>query len=408
MTDALPDAPVLNRVMRGSLCAGCGACETLGEGAVTMGYSADGYLRPRQSGPISAEAERRIAAVCPGVGLTVKPEGRPDHPLWGPYLGIYSGHATDPTLRQMGASGGVLSGLVAYLLGEGLVDRVIQVGADPDLPVGNRTVVVEAPEGIAAAAGSRYAPSSPMARLETYLASDQTFAFVGKPCDVSALRAMEKIDPRVAERIPYKLSFFCAGVPSLDGAREVLKTLGAPEDQVAAFRYRGDGWPGMARATLADGTTREMTYADSWGSILSRHVQFRCKICPDGTGSFADAVCADAWESDERGYPVFEERAGISLAVGRTAKGEEMLSAAQAKGYVVLEPFDVKTLSAIQPGQRTKRHYGFARLAALRVLGKPAPKYSGFHLVANARAAGLKGNLKNFLGTLRRAMLGKL
>jgi coenzyme F420 hydrogenase subunit beta len=37
-----------------------------------------------------------------------------------------------------------------------------------------------------------------------------------------------------------------------------------------------------------------MSYADSWGGILSRHVQFRCKICPDGTGGFADVVCADA------------------------------------------------------------------------------------------------------------------
>ena len=57
----------------------------------------------------------------------------------------------------------------------------------------------------------------------------------------------------------------------------------APED-LAAFRYRGDGWPGYATATRRDGSAERMSYNDSWGDILTRHVQFRCKICPDGVG----------------------------------------------------------------------------------------------------------------------------
>ncbi|HEX9858223.1 MAG TPA: Coenzyme F420 hydrogenase/dehydrogenase, beta subunit C-terminal domain [Paracoccaceae bacterium] len=400
-------SPVLNKVLKGGLCSGCGACAALAQGAVAMRISEQGFLRPVQSGPLSQQQEHRIALTCPGVGLRQQPDGRSDHPLWGPFIGMYSGHATDPGLRRTASSGGGLSALLVYLLETGAVDHVLQVAADPDLPIGNRTVLSSHRNSILAAAGSRYAPSAPLAGLEPYLASGHQYAFVGKPCDVAALQAMKRFDDRVAQRFPYLLSFFCAGVPSLAGAREVLAGLGVAEADVAQFRYRGDGWPGFATATLADGSQKQMSYADSWGGILSRHVQFRCKICPDGTGGFADVVCADAWEADENGYPVFTERDGVSLIVGRTEKGEALIRAAAADGRLEITRFAAAGLAAIQPGQTGKRRYTLSRLLALRVLGRPAPSYRGFHLLRNAAAAGLWANVRNFLGTARRIVLGR-
>ncbi|MCR8726845.1 Coenzyme F420 hydrogenase/dehydrogenase, beta subunit C-terminal domain [Frigidibacter sp. ROC022] len=373
-----------------------------------MSYSKDGFLRPVQSGPVSPEQDRRIRQVCPGVGLQLPLDDRPQHLLWGPFLSMYSGHATDPNLRRLGSSGGVLSAVLTYLLDNGEIDQILQVAADPELKFANRTITVAECGDIAAAAGSRYAPSAPLADLEHHLASGQRFAFVGKPCDVAALQAMKVGDARIAERIPYLLSFFCAGVPSLAGAREILARMGVEEDEVTAFRYRGDGWPGMARADLRNGTHREMSYADSWGGILSRHVQFRCKICPDGIGSFADVVCADAWEADEKGYPRFEERDGVSLAVGRSVKGDVLLRRAVESGYLELSPFDPAGLSAIQPGQLSKRRFVLSRVLALKLLWKPVPAYRGFHLLRNAMSGGLRGNVRNFLGTVRRAFLGRL
>lgn len=51
-----------------------------------------------------------------------------------------------------------------------------------------------------------------------------------------------------------------------------------------------------------------MSYNESWGNILGKYLQKRCKICPDGIGEFADIVCADAWHGDKSGYPNFEEK----------------------------------------------------------------------------------------------------
>lgn len=407
MADNFP-SPALARVARGDLCAGCGACAGLAPGKVAMAEAAPGYLRPVQTAPLTAPEEAAIAAACPALGQTVEAGGRRDDVLWGPYLDMRTGHATDRALRHAASSGGALSAILTHLLATGTVSAVVTNGADPGRPAQNETRLVSDAAGVQGAAGSRYAPSAPLAGLAGWLkahrATGQRFAFVGKPCDTAALRALTQRDPGVAAAFPVILSFFCAGVPSHAGGRAVLKALEAPEDQVAAFRYRGNGWPGRATASLRDGTERSMTYHDSWGKILSRHVQHRCKICADGTGTAADLVCADAWEADAEGYPLFTEAEGQSLIVARTPLGAEILAKAEAAGALATAPFDVATLAAIQPGQRERRRALLARLTALRLVGRPVPAYRGLRLAEAARQNPLARNLKNFLGTLRRAL----
>jgi len=395
----------LARVARGDLCAGCGGCAALAPGAVEMTVAPPGYLRPRQTGPVSAEQDAAIARICPGLTQIVEAAGRIDDPLWGPYLEMRSGHAADAALRHAGASGGALSMLALHLLESGRVEAVLATAADPDLPIGNAAVELRDRDGILAAAGSRYAPSAPLADLRARLAAapDDRFAVICKPCDAAALRALIAEEPGLAPRIPVILSFFCAGVPSHAGGRAVLEALGTALERTAAFRFRGMGWPGRATARDLSGTERSMSYHDSWGGILSRHVQHRCKICPDGTGTAADLVCADAWESDERGYPVFEEGEGTSLIVARTETGRAILEAAVAAGRVETRPFDPAALAAIQPGQRERRRALLARLAGLALAGRPVPRYRGLRLTAAARQNTPARHLRNFLGMLRRA-----
>lgn len=399
-----PQSPSLARVARGDLCAGCGLCAGLAPGKVEMRTAPPGYLRPVQSAPLTPDQEAAIAAACPGLGQSVEAGGRTDHDLWGPYVWMKTGHASDPALRFAGSSGGALSQMLVWLVQTGQVDAVLTNTADPDLPIGNIPVITADPAAIRVAAGSRYAPSAPLAGLAGHLASDQRFAFVGKPCDAAALRALIIHRPELAATFPVILSFFCAGVPSHRGAEAVLAALGTRLEETAAFRFRGNGWPGRATATAHDGTTRDMSYHESWGQCLSKHVQTRCKICADGTGVAADIVCADAWDSDENGYPLFEEQEGTSLIVARSEIGAQLLARAEAEGALQMAPFDVSTLTAIQPGQRERRRALWARLAALRLLGRPAPRYRGLRLRAAARQNRLSRNLKNFLGTLRRAL----
>jgi coenzyme F420 hydrogenase subunit beta len=398
-------SPTVERVVAGQLCTGCGLCASVSGGAIAMEQSAAGYNRPRQLAPIGPASEAVIARACPGAVVAEWAEAPNEHPVWGPYIGAYTGHAVDKGVRFKGSSGGAVTALALHALASGLVDRVVHVVANPDDPAGNMVRCSTSPAEVIEGAGSRYISSSPLADIGRVLADGGSAAFIGKPCDVSALRRLALADPRVDAHIPLMLAFFCAGIPSRRAVNRVLEAIGVAPEDLATFRYRGNGWPGKATATTRDGRVAEMSYEESWGGYLSKEVQFRCKICPDAVGGVADIACADAWYGGETGYPTFDELDGRSLIVSRTPRGQAALDAAVAAGAVSVEPLAIAEVDLMQPSQAQRKQAVRARMAALTVTLQPQPIMRGLSVARASRAASLKTQARNFLGTVRRIVL---
>ncbi|MEY4979188.1 MAG: hypothetical protein RLZZ352_1458 [Pseudomonadota bacterium] len=373
------------------------------ERAAKMQLASDGFLRPVQLRELSDQEAKQFNAVCPGVTVQHKTRGPEFHTLWGPIVKLQTGFATDEEVRFKGSSGGVLSALAIYLLESGKVNGVLHIAPDDQEPFTNRSQISQSRSDVLNGAGSRYAPASPLDRVRECLNTEGVFAFIGKPCDVAALRAMSHQFPAVTQKFPYMLSFMCAGTPSLQGTHEVVKHLGFEPDQVVKFRYRGNGWPGMARAETADGRFSEMDYDSSWGQILNRHLQFRCKICPDGTGEFADVSCADAWHSDEKGYPVFTETSGRSLIVARTKTGQQLVDALQSQKRLDADSIAVAEVSLIQPYQKNRKQALLSRMIGFRMGGQKVSKYSNFDLLRASAGLSLRSHLKNAVGSWLRA-----
>ncbi|HBC01034.1 MAG TPA: coenzyme F420 hydrogenase, partial [Pseudomonas sp.] len=294
----------LNRVLNNDLCSGCGMCSSVADDdAIKIRLTGDGYHRPvlnsqYQNKPVAnAQTSAAFAKSCPALNLDIRPyKSENYHPIWGEILDTLKGYAADNEIRQAGSSGGVISALAQYCLENKLVDGVIQIQASQTDPLENVATISRSRQNVIASSGSRYAPASPGEALKWVAMSTEKYLFIGKPCDVAAVRQMQQHNPRLKDNIPYIVSFMCAGTPSLQGTEQVLDKLEVKRSDVTAFRYRGDGWPGLTKATLKNGDERTMTYNDSWGKVLNRHLQTRCKICPDGIGEFADIVCADGWE----------------------------------------------------------------------------------------------------------------
>jgi coenzyme F420 hydrogenase subunit beta len=398
-------SPTVERVLRGRLCSGCGLCADASRGALRMEMVEPGFARPVQHGPVDPAAERVIADCCPGAVVAAWQEGPNMHPYWGPWRQAFTGHAADPLVRHRASSGGALSGLLIHALKKGLVDRIIQIGADPNQPTGNVLTCSTTAEEVLANAGSRYAASSPLMAISQALADGGAAAFVGKPCDVSALRRLARSDPRVERHVPLALSFFCAGVPSARGADNILAALKVDRRDLVAFRYRGHGWPGDAVATLRDGQTRRMSYNESWGDYLADQVQFRCKICPDAVGGVADIACADAWYGDAKGYPSFDERDGRSVVMTRTQAGADLVSSAALAGDLELTPLDPEQIERMQPSQALRKRVVRARTTAMGLALQPRPAMRGVMVDEAARRASLYEMGRNFVGTLRRIII---
>jgi coenzyme F420 hydrogenase subunit beta len=397
----------LDRIERGELCTGCGLCAGISDGAVKMEIAAPGFNRPIAKAPLPAPTEALIDECCPGSTVAPWPESPNTHFAWGPWREITTGYSTDPDLRYAASSGGMISALAIHAMKSGKADAVVQIGRHATAPIQNAVYVSESADAVGEHVGSRYGPSSPLETIGALLDDTRRFVFVGKPCDVSALRQLAKHDARVNARFPIMLSFFCAGIPSHAGTEEILGDLGVALPDLADFRYRGDGWPGYATATRKDGSVERMSYFDSWGRRLSKRVQYRCKICPDAVGGVADVACGDAWYGDDKGYPLFEEADGRSLVIGRTETGMALLGAAQAANAIITEPLAIGEISKMQQSQEQRKTLVMARLAAAAVMFQPRYRGKGLLIGAGARKAGIGITLRNFLGSIRRIILDK-
>jgi len=371
-----------------------------------MKISLDGFLRPQTIRKLEHSEIELLNKVCPGISVSHLKRDNSFTPTWGPVLEVMTGHAADDEVRHKGSSGGIVSALAIHLLETKQVQGVLHIVPSNQNPFENIAQISHTREDVLRGAGSRYAPAAPLSRLSNCLNQEGTFAFIGKPCDVAALRSLmctySKLNIR--KKFPFLISFMCAGIPSLHGSKEIVREMGFDPSEISSFRYRGNGWPGKARAETIDGRSAEMDYDTSWGRILGRFIQFRCKICPDGTGEFADVSCADAWNTDEKGYPLFTENAGRSLVITRTDTGSRLIDEAVAHKKIFLEPSSLADAVKMQPYQVHRKRTLLARLLGFTLALKAIPNYRNLGLFAAARESSLIKQLKALAGSWLRGL----
>lgn len=386
------------------LCLGCGACiSACPEGALKLVDVRREGLRPQADSDACARCGQCIE-VCPGVHIespgTDAPVVKELRQAWGTVLEIWEGYATDSEIRFQGSSGGLATALSLYCLEKRQMAGVLHVGVGTATPLTNEAVLSASRDELLLRSGSRYAPAAPCTGLAQLQPGTSQYAFVGKPCDVAAIRKYQALDHGSSNQIALAVSIFCAGTPSTEGTQRILDHMGIVPEQVEEFRYRGCGWPGRTVAITKnhDGQDHSLSYQESWGAILSTHTQFRCRLCPDATGELADISCGDPWYRE-----IGPEDPGRSLVLVRTAAGRDILHGAIEAGYVQLEPVDPDTLPRSQKSVLRKRRHLWGRLLALRLFGAPIPRYQGFALFANWRGLSISDKIRSVLGTIRRA-----
>ncbi len=394
-------------IARQRLCTGCGACAYVcPEQRVRLVDLPGEGLRPTIA-PGGCEGCTACVAVCPGLGIA-HPTARQDAPLindlaqsWGPVLEVWEGHAADPELRRNGSSGGLASALALYCLEEGGMRGLLHVGSDDQARYRNRSVFSTTRDELLDATGSRYAPASPCDRLQAIEQAGGPCVFIGKPCDVEGLRKAQALRPLLDVNVGVAIGIFCAGTPSTQGTLDLLRLHGIDPGQVQELRYRGRGWPGSFAVRLkGDGAWRELaTYAEAWG-FLQKYRPYRCHLCPDGTSEFADIACGDPWYR-----AVEDDEPGLSLVVVRTERGRAIVRAAMASGHVDLRIVPPEVLHSSQQELQRKRGAIWGRLLTMRVLGVPAPRFTGFSLFRNWLRIPARDKLRSFAGTARRVIL---
>lgn len=400
------DSKTVQGVVDWRLCLGCGVCAYLcPEQKIRLHDFVSEGIRPVVADENCGSCRTCLEA-CPGLGVDhralFQPPGliREVRAAFGPVLEIWEGHATDPEIRHVGSSGGVLSALSLYCLEHESMHGVLHVGQHPEQATANQTRLSRTREEILACAGSRYAPASACDRLSLIETAPGPCVFIGQPVEVTALKRALALRPALETRVGLTLSFFCAGSPATQATLDLLRNRGIEGDSLAALRYRGRGWPGMFGVQRKDESQFEplMTYQESWG-FLQRYRPFAVHLFPDFSGEDADIASGDPWYQ-----PVDQNATGSSILVVRTERGRALLRRAVRAGYLELRPAEPWKLLKSQENMIRKRGAIWGRLAALRALGIPAPRFLGFNLFGNWLRLPFKDKLKSVFGTARRAV----
>lgn len=408
MTERLPrHIATITDVAEHQLCTGCGVCAFLQPDEISMVDDLDAGRRPlvRLEDGLPASTERALSA-CPGAALRHGPAPAGHvaelRRAWGPVLELWEGHATHAPTRWRGSSGGAATALALYGLTAAGMAGVLHIRAREDVPYLNETVLSTTPEALLETPGSRYAPASPCDRLDLVRRAEGPCVFIGKPCDVAAARRAAELDPDLAAKLSLTIAIFCAGTPTTRGTLEMLRAMGIDDPTtIESVRYRGHGWPGDATAVVrtADGPREHrLSYDESWGGILQRHRQWRCYVCADHTGEFADIAVGDPWYRQ-----ILPDEPGSSLMLARTERGRAFLRQAIEAGAIEATTVPPDRLPASQPGLLKVRGAVWGRVAMSRLLGIPAPRYAGLPTFAVwLRALSLTDKLRSTLGLARR------
>lgn len=304
------------------LCSGCGGCQV---------------ICPKKCIDINLVNGRNVAIVnedlciecgiclkiCPSVSNYnhINSEDEINLNYFGEIKKCMVGHSSNNHIRKNAASGGIVTSILKYAIANRIVDGVITVRADKKNPINNEIILVKDLRELMDTMGSRYSPISMCLGLNKIKNISGKFIFVGKPCEVEALKNIMEIDREIKSRIIFTISIMCHQNPSIKGTMEILYKNNIPMDEIKSLKYRGNGWPGKFEIITKDEDVFQMSYLDAWGKYICKYSNIACRMCANPFAKNADIVVGDPW-GDEYKYEYY----GKSVFLIRSQRAMDIIN----------------------------------------------------------------------------------
>lgn len=372
------DDPVAQRifseVIRGGICTSCGACVLLDSARqAEMVDTAEG---PRPSFAAGTQLTELAWDVCPGKGLNYPEQHRlhygsiPKNGLVGPVVQTRTGHASDNNLRRVGASGGVTTAVLAYLLETGRVDGAVVVKQGTPTPEKARSVIVKAREELLNCVQSVYVPVSCLDRLADF-EPGKRYAMTLTSEQSAGLRALQLAGHAQAQQVAFVLgpytgtALYPAAIPAYLRSKGVAK-----DDAITSLKWRAGEWPGYLEIKTASGKilrSKKIYY----NFLIPFFVTQTSLQSMDFANEFADLAVGDAWS------PMFESLGqGFSVMVTRSPEMEAVIELMTAQGLLTVEKLDNDKASDMHGHMIDfKKRGGYLRNQWRYKTGRKAPDY---------------------------------
>jgi coenzyme F420 hydrogenase subunit beta len=321
---------IANQAFDNIVCTGCGTCAGIcPTGAIKMAVKDAIYV------PTVFEDECNNCGICTAsCPQSHSGEEQPDSAvrkedtsaLLGAFSETYLAYARDHAVRYGAASGGVVTALLIYALEKGIITGALVTRMKKDLPLEPEPFIARTREEVVEASTSKYCPVPANVGLKEILSSSdgEKFAVVGSPCHIRGIRAAEKTNKKLNDKIVLHFGLFCSHTHNFQGTQFLLNSFGLREDEVARVFYRGFGWPGKTKIALKDGTERVLDHGSGdWGFLYNSFffTPPYCLYCNDLTAERADISFGDPWIPEITA----QERTGKSVVIARNRQASRLL-----------------------------------------------------------------------------------
>jgi len=354
----------------------------------------EGEYLPQVIGKLDDAAAIRIEIACAGkeanfnaLNAAAFGKGAERNEYLGHFESIGIGHATDVQTRSAGASGGVLTAVLLWLLERGEIDGAVVTGMDERTPWLPRTYIACTPAEICAAAQSKYVITSVNEILPAMEAFTGRLAYVGLPCQVHSIRKLQAAGDASVKNIRFVFGPFCGNTLHFSSVRGLLRSYCENDHtRIKRLDFRAGEWPGNTRIEMDSGRIIELPKFHA-NYLIPFHIMKRCLLCSDLANEFTDISGGDAWA------PVYEERGkGFSIVFARSVEGSRIIREMQSYGALAITSLEPdEALRMHSHGYDLKKRGAFIRMEFLKKLGLAVPDYgyslSGFKLQRYAMEA---------------------
>lgn len=341
------------KVIDNALCTACGACSGIcPHKSIAMLENNAGFLCAYIDENKCNKCDGMCYAICPSIPSNT-PELNSFDLFHGNFLSGYIGHSTDKKIRQQSQSGGVVTALLCYLLEKGRVEGAI-VNTFNKKNSRPKAVLAKNKNDIIEGCGSYYSQSSV---VETVLQNqDKKTAAVVLGCQAESLKHIKKKYSKI--QLPdYTIGLFCSGQYSGFFIEQLIKKAGLAKKEVTKFRFKdksAGGWPGHTKV-YSENTNKVIADA-ARHRYKELYKSYRCLLCFDQMNIYSDISVGDPWGIDKK-----DNKAGNTVIIVRTKKGEMLIKDAIEDGVISAEPLSVKRITEGQTvDNRLKPSFFFA------------------------------------------------
>ncbi|WP_299486454.1 Coenzyme F420 hydrogenase/dehydrogenase, beta subunit C-terminal domain [Acaryochloris sp. IP29b_bin.137] len=374
---------LINTVVEGGYCIGCGVCAALPHSPLTM--QLDDYGRYQATlppqGTLSPQEEYQSEQTVPYLSTCPFAEGSANedelardafgdrctyHDQIGYYLETYAGYVAEGDFRGQGSSGGMGTWILAELFRQNQIDYVVHVQqqSEPGDPLFKFQVSSNLDE-IRHGAKSRYYPVELSEVLQQIREQPGRYAIVGVPCFIKAIRLLAKVDPVICDRITFCIGLVCGHLKSTRFADMFAWQCGIPPGQLQSINFRkklpgrNANRYGVEVVGMSNGQQVTVTKPNNeffgflWGHGFFKYQA--CDFCDDVLAETADMTVGDAW------LPQYvEDSQGTNVLVVRHPLLHQLLQKGQETGRLQLDLITAQQVAQSQDAGLRHRREGLA------------------------------------------------